>query len=83
MGIKQWLRRHRADPESVDPAQYDRVLEQDRREAIQSRKETQGQAAEVRRLRTKSDTVHRGMGELREDNHFGPWLLRSLNPREN
>jgi hypothetical protein len=81
VGIKEWFRRHQIDP-VPDPARYDEALQEDRTEAAASRESGQQQVAEVRKLQPKSDTVHRGMKQLREDNHFGPWLLRSLTPKE-
>jgi hypothetical protein len=76
VGIREWLHRHRVDP---DPAkQYDQELESDRKQAERAVTASWRQAESVEKLRDKSGEVHRGMSRLREDNHFAPWLFRAL-----
>lgn len=75
MRIKAWVRRHQIDSE---PANFDQALETDRQQAAAARNEAQKQIAEVRRIRQKSDSVHRGMEKLREENHFSTWLFQAL-----
>lgn len=75
MGIKEWLRRHQIEP---DPSQYDERLEDDREQARKARIDALVEIEQVRQIRRESGTVHRGMEQLREDNHFSPWLFGML-----
>lgn len=76
MTLKNWWLRHQID--GPDPAQYDDQILEDSREAQSDLALARDQRASVRRLKPKSDKVHRGMKAYREENNFAPRLFMVL-----
>lgn len=76
MTLKDWWLRHQID--GPDPAQYDEQIREDCLEARSDLELAKDQKAKVRRLKPKSDKVHRGMKEYREENNFAPRLFMVL-----
>lgn len=79
MGIKDWLRRHRVDPEGERIGEtFDRIVENQREQAQIAVHQARQQLQDVRRLRPESGNVHSKWQKMREDNHFSQVLFRAL-----
>lgn len=77
VGIKEWFEKH-FHPEEEDPVvEFDRELEEQKRNAERAKEVAEQQRAAIEKLRPKSTRVHRGLSIVREDNHFSEWLFRT------